>query len=238
MIVKFELSGDFAFFRKPDVNTIIRLTYPHIHKVALLGILGAICGYDGYIKQKEEKTDFPEFYEKLKDINVAIVSQKKYFNIFTNTDVDYTGFTNKDGNMIIKEQWLENPKWDIYLLLDNLSTSVQNYLMNSLINNKFIYTPYLGRNSHFANISNIKIFDDYKKINKKSVIIKSIIYGDSINFQENEDNTSYFESFYLPIGLNKDNFYKKEKAYITSYPVVLDKLMNVLDCDNKFLQFI
>ena len=46
--VKFTLSGQTAFFKKPDVNEYCYFTYGHIHKVALLGILGAIVGYTGY----------------------------------------------------------------------------------------------------------------------------------------------------------------------------------------------
>ena len=46
--VKFTLSGRNAFFKKPEVNAYYYFTYSHIHKVALLGIFGAILGYGGY----------------------------------------------------------------------------------------------------------------------------------------------------------------------------------------------
>ena len=42
--VKFTLSGRNAFFKKPEVNAYYYFTYSHIHKVALLGIFGAILG--------------------------------------------------------------------------------------------------------------------------------------------------------------------------------------------------
>ena len=78
--VKFTLSGQTAFFKKPDVNEYCYFTYGHIHKVALLGMLGAIAGYKGYSAKrqaaKKSKTlieDYPEFYEKLRQIKVAIV---------------------------------------------------------------------------------------------------------------------------------------------------------------------
>ena len=47
-ILKFTIKGSNAFFKKPDVNTYLYLTYGNIHKIALIGILGAILGYCGY----------------------------------------------------------------------------------------------------------------------------------------------------------------------------------------------
>lgn len=66
--VKFTLSGRNAFFKKPEVNAYYYFTYSHIHKVALLGIFGAILGYGGYAQKewkKEKKgqsieVDYPE----------------------------------------------------------------------------------------------------------------------------------------------------------------------------------
>ena len=87
-ILKFTLSGRNAFFKKPDVNSILYYSYGNIHKVALLGLFGAILGYDGYNKmkfhnqniknkknKKEEGIIYPEFYDKLKDIKIL---KKRY----------------------------------------------------------------------------------------------------------------------------------------------------------------
>ena len=43
--LKFTLSGKTAFFKRPEVNTYYYFTFGNIHKVALLGIFGAILGY-------------------------------------------------------------------------------------------------------------------------------------------------------------------------------------------------
>ena len=85
-ILKFKLSGKSAFFKKPEVNTYCYFTYGNIHRVALLGILGAILGYKGYSqmqdilsnKKKKGKLEpsYPEFYEKLKDLKIAIFRHK------------------------------------------------------------------------------------------------------------------------------------------------------------------
>ena len=71
--LRFTLSGKDAFFKKPEVNTYNYFTFGQIHKVVLLGMFGAILGYGGYTKQYRDKTDYPEFYEKLSGLKIAIL---------------------------------------------------------------------------------------------------------------------------------------------------------------------
>jgi CRISPR-associated protein Cas5h len=47
-LVSFDLKADFGFFKKPDINDGLYLTYNMLHKPTLLGILGAIVGLQGY----------------------------------------------------------------------------------------------------------------------------------------------------------------------------------------------
>lgn len=83
--LKFTLSGKTAFFKRPEVNTYYYYTFGNIHKVALLGMFGAILGYHGY----NNTIELPEFYQKLKDIKISILPQNKRvifqrkFNIIT-----------------------------------------------------------------------------------------------------------------------------------------------------------
>ena len=138
--LKFTLSGKTAFFKRPEVNTYYYFTFGNIHKVALLGMFGAILGYQGYNNTKE----LPEFYRKLKDVKVSIIPQNKkgYFSKKIQYFNNSVGYASKEqgGNLIVKEQWLEYPKWDIIVLLDNeeakkiaftrprIIRSIQNYL--------------------------------------------------------------------------------------------------------------
>ena len=71
--LKFTLSGKTAFFKRPEVNTYYYFTFGNIHKVALLGMFGAILGYQGYDNTKE----LPEFYRKLKGVKVLYRKIKK-----------------------------------------------------------------------------------------------------------------------------------------------------------------
>lgn len=164
-VLHFTLKGRTAFFKKPEVNSYVYFTYGNIHKVALLGMFGAILGYGGYTKKynetgkaKQIEESFPEFYEKLSKLKVAVRPNAekgfipKKIQAFNNS----VGYASKEmgGNLIVKEQWLEEPSWDIYVLLDN-PESIQ--LAESLQQGKCVYIPYLGKNDHFADISNVQI---------------------------------------------------------------------------------
>ena len=210
--LKFTLSGKTAFFKKPDVNTYYYFTYGNIHKVALLGILGAISGYKGYNQQKLEETTYPEFYEKLADIKIGIVPKNengyipKKIQVFNNS----VGYASKElgGNLIVKEQWLENPEWDIYILIEG---ELEKKLADRIINLKTTYIPYLGKNDHIANIKNVETIEDINKINNSDKIDSLFIKN---NF-ELVPTCDEFDDEYVPI-------YKYEEKL----PIALEKTTN------------
>lgn len=163
--LRFMLNGKTAFFKKPEVNSYYYFTYGNIHKIALLGIFGAILGYSGYTKQynrnnsiKDLRRDFPEFYEKLSQIKVSICpnSESGFFPKKIQSFNNSVGYASKEqgGNLIVKEQWLENPSWNICVLLD---CNEADRLAEAIINRKCIYTPYLGKNDHLADILNADV---------------------------------------------------------------------------------
>lgn len=175
-VLKLKLSGKTAFFKKPDVNSYVYFTYGNIHKVALLGMFGAILGYGGY-NQFRYKLDnvgncedkYPEFYSRLNNLKISIepIDEKafipKKIQVFNNS----VGYASQEmgGNLIVKEQWLENPKWNIYVLLDNEEAhKIRDYITNS----KAIYQPYLGKNDHYADISEVEVYDDDKVLSYKT----------------------------------------------------------------------
>lgn len=230
--LKFTLTGRTAFFKKPDVNTYLYFTYGHIHKVALLGIFGAILGYKGY-NQMNSKDDYPEFYNKLKNLKISIVpkecSVSKKIQVFNNS----VGYASKEqgGNLIVNEQWLENPSWDIYVLIDN--EEAEN-LSSSIINNKYVYLPYLGKNDHPADIIDAEIITniDYKEIDELS--IDSMFLSKDFEFiieeydvdeddEEHECENIYKYEEALPVSLNQDtNGYELEILVMTN-----QKLKNI-----------
>lgn len=254
-ILKFKLSGRTAFFKKPDVNSYLYFTYGNIHKLALLGIFGAILGYKGY-NQMDKKDDFPEFYHKLKDIKISIVpnNKKGFIPKKVQTYNNSVGYASQEqgGNLIIKEQWLENPSWDIYLIInDEESKKIAEYL----INNKAIYQPYLGKNDHYANISEVNIIEDsilleINKANKiDSLCPKKLFEVDIDNEEEEDDDEGQYnqedeheDTFkyeeQLPIGLDKDTaMYIMEGFLYTNMNVISQGKSNVYKIKNKNIVF-
>lgn len=168
-ILRFTLSGKQAFFKKPEVNSYYYFTYGNIHKVALLGIFGAVLGYGGYTQMQGFSRDkkqtgllpgFPEFYEKLHGLNLSILpasSSKngvipKKIQTFNNS----VGYASREqgGNLIVKEQWLESPKWEVCVLVDSEEAEK---VKDSICQRKSVYYPYLGKNDHPADIRDVKI---------------------------------------------------------------------------------
>lgn len=184
-VLKFRLSGASAFFKKPEVNTYCYFTYGNIHKVALLGIFGSIIGCNGYgdiskhlqsdtkKKKKQSKLtkSYPDFYEKLSSLKISIAPASKTGVINKkvqkfNNSVGYAS-AEQGGNLIVKQQWLEEPAWFIYVMLDSpLAEQIKDKIMHCQCE----YYPYLGSNDHFANITEASvetakiISDDYFRL--------------------------------------------------------------------------
>ena len=234
--LKFTLSGNSAFFKDNVINTVY-LTYGNIHRVALLGMFGAILGYGGYSKQNDmlkkknkKMPDYPEFYE------ISIVSNGKngYFNKKLQTFNNSVGYASKEegGNLIVKQFWLENPSWDIYVLLDcDEAKKIADYIQNR----KAIYLPYLGSNDHLANIMDVEIIDIEEKMSSEDETIEILSMIKDSDISEKKKNVFsidknsirddiYKYSEYLPVTLSKElNQYEKEKMTITNMSVILKK---------------
>lgn len=244
--VRFTLSGKNAFFKKPEVNAYYYFTYGQIHKVALLGMLGAVVGYDGYaqkkwtVRKKGEALieEYPEFYEKLRKLKVSIVPRNergyipKKIQIFNNS----VGYANKDGNLIVKEQWLENPIWDIYVLLD---CEEAEQIAQMLEKNKCVYTLYLGKNDHLADIKNVTLLD-LEKVDLKETEIFSMFpkWIGEIDLPDDEDEIEEFKyEEKLPIRLNGyTNLYEYDTFCYTNLPIRV-KEANLYKDEKKILAF-
>lgn len=250
--IAFKLSGRTAFFKKPDVNANTYFTYNNIHRIALLGLLGAVLGLGGYnqqykrIKEEGEKEEliYPEFYSKLKDLKIAIVpnAYRGYFvkkvQIFNNS----VGYANSDGGLLnVREQWLENPSWDIYILDDDsIDKRLFCNLKNLIFNRECVYMPYLGKNDHVAEIDGVRIVQ-LNKIDKVRHIDSLFINPDVEMGKGSYDGK---ENFYFreaaPYSLNKEhNFYEFKEVMYTNFKLKnCDDMKNVYDGENKVLSFL
>ena len=232
--ISFKLSGKFAHFKKPDVNSYAYFTYSHIHKVALLGIFGAILGLRGY---RNSKGDLPEFYEKLKDFKVSIIPKKPYFTKKIITFNNSVGYASKEegGNLIVREQWLENPEWEI-LILENESNEFKE-LKDRLFKKEFAFIPYLGKNDHFANISDVKEVE-LKETSRDLVCISLAKKDDIILKKSTRIGEKFFYEEYLPVRL-KEKFliYEYEKMILSSW-IVEGRGEGFFEYEGKLIEFI
>lgn len=223
-LLKFCLSGKTAHFKKPDVNSYAYFTYSHIHKIVLMGMLGAIAGFGGYSQQKKEDI-YPEFYQKLENIKIAIVPQRETKGYFSkkihvfNNSVGYAS-AEEGGNLIVREQWLEDVSWDIYLKLDEVEEDTANLIRQKILDGEAVYIPYLGKNDHFADIDDVS-FVEHEEL-ESPMHIDSIFPIKDIDLGEEQFDEEYPYLFkdYMPIELYPDiNMYKYEEMGYTNREV-------------------
>jgi CRISPR-associated protein Cas5h len=230
--ISFEVGGKTAFFKKPDVNTYAYFTYNNIHKPALLGMLGAIIGLGGYTQLYDKNrglkkgslgydNGYPEFYQKLQYLKISIIplSQNGYFSkkiqVFNNS-VGYASFE-QGGNLIVREQWLENPKWQIIIIDDE--SDEYNKLKNYLFSQKTVFMPYLGKNDHFADINQVNEIELTSIYEDEGIYIDSLFIknSDKIDgFQKDEQAPFLFQEV-SPMRFQKDyHFYEYETLCFTN----------------------
>lgn len=224
--IKFDLKGKNAFFKKPDANAYTYFTYNNIHKIALLGLLGAIVGFGGYTMQNElikqgEKQTYPEFYSKLKDLKVCIIPNAKYgyFSKKIQQFNNGVGYACKEegGNLIVREQWLEDPSWTIYLLKDDNSKNQFEIISDYLLNGKCVYIPYLGKNDHPATIENCSV----AKLEPAECEYFSCLFPEDIgtrSIDTIDDSNGFLFREFCPYAMNLDkNFYEFKEFVFTNY---------------------
>jgi len=217
-LISFTIKAEKGFLKKPDINDGIYLTYNMLHKPAILGILGAIIGLDGYKKNEE----LPEYYKKLIGIPVGVEpigDEKGNFQKTTITYNNTTGLASNEqgGNLIVTEQTLIKPSYKIFLLLD-LEDENQNKLYNNIKEQKAEYLPYLGKNDYslwwdkneveeyeweyFKKDLNFKISTLFKKDEAIVNYLVKAMGRRALAGKKNDFN--YFER--LPINFNNDLF--------------------------------
>ena len=158
-LISFDIQADFGFFKKPDYNDGVLLTYNMLHKPALLGILGAIIGLRGYRK----KGEWPEYYQRLAALPVGIepLEGRHEKGNFQKTIVKYTntvGYANQDGNLLVEESMLIRPAYRCYLLLSEEHPDHRK-LYEYIREGWAEYIPYLGKNEYPAWFG-----DSYRKL--------------------------------------------------------------------------
>lgn len=229
-IISIDLRSDFAFFKNPQFNGEInskQYSFDCIHKISIMGILGRIIGLKGL---KNSENMFPEFYEKLKGIEIGIKIINPIRKIWETTNSSSALFSKESGgNLTIKRELLVKPKYRIYLKL-NLENKIDNIIYDSLKKNKIPYFGYIyfGR-SKFKIIKNNFTEYNYTKQDNFSGNVETIfkssyeiektildntekdsIYNVGYIFEKNSTD-KYERNISIPTKLK--NLYKKEIGY-------------------------
>lgn len=252
ILISFDIHAEMGFFKKPDINSGIYLTYNMMHRPALLGVLGAIIGLKGY----EENGKLPEYYQILKDLKVGIQPLDTDKGNYSKTVIKYnngTGFANDDGILNISEQVLISPSFRCYLLL-SLGNKEQATLLEYLKLGKAEYIPYLGKNEFSAWWSNVTEYPNAKKFDYDgdfkivSLFSKNEAVGGYVVklFSRHlmgisEPPFLFFER--LPIGFNEDLMQYEFGDFVYSN-ATFSKDMNMddvgqfirLDCEKEVVQ--
>ncbi|WP_315074471.1 type I-B CRISPR-associated protein Cas5b [uncultured Clostridium sp.] len=235
-ILKFELSSIGATFSRPYINSVYT-SYSHIHKVALLGLLGSIIGIEKGFKN-ELRNKIPEAYENLKDIKVSIVPRLSKFPSKINTLTETTGMFNDRNTFLVQYEELIRPKWDIYLYSDKLNKCFEK-IKDYILNNKAVYIPYLGKNHFQADIREIELLEDQALDISHITSIDSLFISSEIITEATNINRVFIEES-LPISLNSKTYQYEESVFRYTNDVVTDIVSkeNIKKCNNRILYFI
>jgi CRISPR-associated protein Cas5h len=225
-LISIDIKADFGFFRKPDTNSTVNFSYNFIHKPALLGILGAIIGLDGY----KEKGKLPDYYIKLKNLPIGFAPLNHERGNFQKTVIKYSntvGYANKGSNYLTEEATLIEPSYRVYLLAD-LEDEYHKQIFQNLKSGFADYIPYFGKNEHYAwwDKESYKEYDiDQELKTDKNIFITSAfikenvindykeeILFDMITFMENKKPYMYFER--LPIDFDETLYQYNIVEYI------------------------
>jgi CRISPR-associated protein Cas5h len=250
-LISVDFKGHFGFFRKPDANNTINLSYNMLHKPALLGILGAIVGLDGYKK----KNELPAYYKQLKSLQVGVEPLNHDQGNFQKTVIKYSntvGYANKGTTYLTEEATLINPAYRVYMLLDD-TIDVQAKLYDYLTTGKTEFVPYFGKNEHntwwlredvleyeFDSVEEIK--DSYKvrTLFEKSNVLQGNTEAifDLFSFHETASPFIFFER--LPKGFDEELFqYELGEFVYTTYdikPTYQVKNLYALNNESNYIQ--
>lgn len=216
-LISFDIESNFGFFRKPESNNTLNVSYNMIHRPAILGILGAIIGLEGY----KEKGKFPEYYKRLNHLKIGITPLNHEQGNYLKTPIKYSntvGYANKGATFLTEELTLIAPKYRVYLLL-NLNSDDDTSLYNSLKSKKTEFIPYFGKNEFTAWWDNF-IEYEFSLVNSErhlsgkleTLFIRNQIIRDSVE----EDNSSFLDM------MDADDFDEVPFMYFERLPVDFD----------------
>lgn len=164
-IIEMDLWSDFGCFTKPFSNTGGLLTYLIPPKTVIVGMIGAVLGYNF---DDFQELDDKRIYriEELYDIKVSVQS---LFDLKVKRIIFNSHYGNNKRDMLnVKQDLLLNPKYKLYLSFPEHLQSQEKAFLNSIKNYSTVYNLYMGRNEFPVNYE----FKNYWE-NTNSVLLSS-----------------------------------------------------------------
>jgi CRISPR-associated protein Cas5h len=217
----------------------LKKTFNIIPKTTLLGLIGSILGLKGY---QNLKTNEPEFYTKLKDIQIYITLKNQ---VFKKDLIKYNSINSFASNRVgiqIEEEILLNPEYEIGLLIDENDETHKKLLDIFSKNNKTIFSHYhlyLGKNEFFANIENIRIIENFEIRNfEKDEEVENINSIFKMEIIEKDEDEEYLkkiiiDNFSYDIDFSSE---KKISSKICEIGYFLEEELIFLEKKTKFLE--
>ena len=192
-------------------------------------------------KKLETMFLYPQYYRCLKHLKIGIIPICEFppnkTLITYNSRNSY--FSEKEDNVLIKEQLIIEPNFEVYIFSEKKNDPVVSSLIEKIKSNSYIYTPYMGKNDFLISFYN---FGEYRAIenswNSRSQIdsfflLKNDDYGDDDDeleidfFAENQPDRIEVKEFYerYPVSYINENLqYKTQLLKLTNKKVNLNKV--------------
>ena len=239
LVLKFDIFGKYAFFKNPEINE-PEISYPHIHKPVVMGIIGCILGFNGKA-QITKDNPIPEYYTNLKNIKISIVPSKPVFRQFKESITNTVGYANAGNTQIIERIILQDVRWTIYIQKDGIEEYWEK-LCDMLQKHESTYPLFLGNNSYKAKVDNFKIIEleqvnliEIEGININSIYKKEIIEEETDIVEE---KMPYYVQMYYPMDIDNLTLYKKEWFIISNLITIIKENVVLYKDNNVILSFI
>jgi CRISPR-associated protein Cas5h len=172
--LEFEIRAEFGIFKRPDKQRLgeqqLSLTYNFIPKSTVFGMCGAILGLSGF--GDPDKNKRLEFVTRLKHLKIAISpiygspdQPKPFLKTFVKF-INYHGYGNEDGPLIVKEQLLVRPAFRITIIgAEDDENLIE--LARRLKSQEAVFRPYMGKNefitdTKFVGLSKTTVYKEGK----------------------------------------------------------------------------
>ena len=222
-IIEMDIWSKFGCFTKPFSNSGGLLTYLIPPKTSIIGMVGAILGYD-FEDFETTENDLKKYsIEKLNDIKISVQPLFPF-------KVKRVVFNNlvADKKIInIKQDVLFNPYYKLFISFPEQLNEEKEVFEERIKTHKSVYNLYMGRNEFFLNYEYCKSFENPKKYsltneNKNKFFNESYEIHGSLN-RENIQNTALSKKINTTRNLfSVDNSYDLESYYeylISDYPI-------------------